>query len=380
MVGSNMLLEIHKRLQQLKSVTADVTLNFGGVSILAVGDSYQLPPVGQPLLFSVVSDSYAQLYKSGSLWVDKFEMLKLSEIMRQRSDSAFAELLCRVRTATCTSEDIDILKSREITVDMPDYPNAALHVYRLNVDINIRNTLLLNISPPQCEQYSIKASDAMVGQTAHIELSKLSNKRQETSGLHRVLKLAIGARVVLTTNVDASDGLVNGARDEVVHVVTNIDNKVTTVLVKFNNSRVGLKAIQSSPYQAIQSSPYRATYTNAVPLAKYEVLFPAKGKKGSEITCLQFLLTIAWATTIHKVQGLTLDEIVVDMKGGHFNPSQAYVAFSRVKELQGLHILNFNSKTIKTSSDVQNEMTRLNSKLLPSFPRLEYAFQSLATM
>ena len=44
MVGSNMLLEIHKRLQQIKGVTADVT--FGGVSILAVGDLYQLPPVG----------------------------------------------------------------------------------------------------------------------------------------------------------------------------------------------------------------------------------------------------------------------------------------------------------------------------------------------
>ena len=52
------------------------------------------------------------------------------------------------------------------------------------------------------------------------------------------------------------------------------------------------------------------------------------------------------ATTIHKVQGLTLDEIVVDMKGGRFNPEQAYVALSRVKELHGLHIiLNFNSKS-----------------------------------
>ena len=82
------------------------------------------------------------------------------------------------------------------------------------------------------------------------------------------------------------------------------------MLVEFN--RVGLKAIQCSPYCT--------TYTDAVPFAKYEVVFPAKGKEGSEITRLQFSLTLAWATTMHKVQGLALDEIVVDMKGGRLSP------------------------------------------------------------
>ena len=67
MVGANMLLEIHKRLQQIKGVSEDTV--FGGVSILAVGDLYQLPPVGQAPLFSTVSDCYAQLYCSGSLWL-----------------------------------------------------------------------------------------------------------------------------------------------------------------------------------------------------------------------------------------------------------------------------------------------------------------------
>ena len=85
----------------------------------------------------------------------------------------------------------------------------------------------------------------------------------------------------------------------------------------------------------------------------------AKGKRGSEITRAQFPLTLAWATTLHKVQGLTLDEIVVDMKGGRFSPGQAYVAFSRVKKLEGLHILNFNPNAIKASPYIKVEMDRL---------------------
>ena len=126
---------------------------------------------------------------------------------------------------------------------------------------------------------------------------------------------------MLTVNVNVSD---NGARGEIVY------NKVTKILVIFDDPNVG--------EQAIQCSPYRNTYSNAVPLSKVEVKFYARGKRGSEITRYQFPLTLAWATTIHKVQGLTLNDIVVDMEGSsRFNPGQAYVAFSRVKKLEGLH-------------------------------------------
>ena len=75
-----MLLEVHERLQQIKGVTSDsTTCTFGGVSVLAVGDLYQLPPIGQPALLDKVTDSYAQLYKSGSLWQDEFTMFELCE-------------------------------------------------------------------------------------------------------------------------------------------------------------------------------------------------------------------------------------------------------------------------------------------------------------
>ena len=79
---------------------------------------------------------------------------------------------------------------------------------------------------------------------------------------------------------------------------------------------------------------------------------------------------MSWATIIHKVQGLTLDEIVFDMKGGHFSPGQAYVACSRVKNLQGLYINNFNlTSIIKKSMKVESEVERLAEKLIEPVPK-----------
>lgn len=85
-------------------------------------------------------------------WVDEFEMI---EIMRRGGDSEFSELLCRLRSDSCTAKDITTLKSRAGS------PSQALHMYRLNVDVDSRNSLTLNNLAPQCDQYTIKASDAI---------------------------------------------------------------------------------------------------------------------------------------------------------------------------------------------------------------------------
>ena len=106
------------------------------------------------------------------------------------------------------SKDIEILNSREIEQYMPNY--------------RVPTECQLASSSEQC------TIDAVDGQTTHMCLSNVSDKRSETGGLHSVLKLAIGARVMLTANVD---GLVNGARGEVVHIVTNTDHAVTRILV-----------------------------------------------------------------------------------------------------------------------------------------------------
>ena len=84
---------------------------------------------------------------------------------------------------------------------------------------------------------------------------------------------------------------------------------------------------------AFQHSIFRYTKPSSVPILRNKVTILAKRKHGSEITRLQFPLVLAWAITIHKVQGLTLNSGVVDMSdSSKFKAGQIYVAISRVKK------------------------------------------------
>ena len=74
----------------------------------------------------------------------------------------------------------------------------------------------------------------------------------------------------------------------------------------------------------------------------------------------QFPLVLAWGSTVHSVQGLTVDQIVVDMSK-FFASGQAYVALSRVKTLDGLQIINYKRSAIMTDQKVHEEMDRLRA-------------------
>ena len=105
------------------------------ISIIAVGDLYQLPPIKKKAIFDDYKMETLNLCHPWSV----FKMIELTEIMRQKNDKAFAELLNRIRTASHTEHDIKVLQSRRITPTDPTYPSDALHIWAENAPVNEHN-------------------------------------------------------------------------------------------------------------------------------------------------------------------------------------------------------------------------------------------------
>ena len=124
MVGNTTLLHIHQRLKEIFGTIC--SLLFAGITIIVVGDLYQLPPIRKKNVFDYYKNDAYNLCHPWKV----FKMIELTEIMRQKNDQAFTELLNRVRTASETDDDIKIIQSRSIT------PSDALHIWAENAQTN----------------------------------------------------------------------------------------------------------------------------------------------------------------------------------------------------------------------------------------------------
>ena len=170
---------------------------------------------------------------------------------------------------------------------------------------------------------------------------------------------------MITTNIDVADGLTNGAMGTVVKIVCDESvSQMKAIYVAFDHTTIG--------ENAKKMSTYTCNVLNAVPIEEMQVNFSVDHKGSCQANRRQFPLTLAWAVTIHKCQGLTLDEIVVDMtpKKGQYTSGQVYVAFSRVRELNKLHIINYTCEQIRVSEHVAAKMNRLRGKAVPSTPEI----------
>ena len=203
--------------------------------------------------------------------------------------------------------------------------------------------------------FILKANDQYPSQVTQKDINAvLSTARSDIGGLDFEIKIKEGARVMLTTNIDIADRLINGQMGPAMKInVNKLIQKPSVIYIKFDDERAGNALIQTSGDSFAQQN-------KVVPiepvLSKIKV---HRGKPSSlELQRIQFPITLAWACTIHKVQGLSPQNVTSFKlhKKTSFNSGQVYVALSRATSLQGLHILNeLNSKHVKVDSRVHDE-------------------------
>ena len=347
MVSAKQLSYIHGRLQQIKG-TSNMSY-FGNVSILAVGDFYQLPPVraGLPICYP-----HKEILKD--LWNPHFQKWELTQIMRQRDDKMLAELLNRLRTRErdqpLLASDESVLKSRVVGKDNEvSAPSNALHIYAKNEDVNRHNDEKLEAL--DAETLVITAIDTIQDGGTCKQLETPYQTTRNDSPLVSQLKLAIGARAMLITNVDVSDGLSNG----VSGVIKGIEygkshNMPKTIFVHFDSPRIGSKL------RSTKSIPSK--YSDCIPINPHKDTMTVKlNGKAVTITREQVPLKLSWAVTVHKVQGQTTSQAVISMK--HHTKAMAYVALSRVSSIDGMYLVDYDSSKIFCDEGIAKELAKM---------------------
>lgn len=274
---------------------------FGGVQLVLVGDLYQLPPVvtdheaawieerfGTPFFFSARSFDEAA-----------FPVVELSTVFRQQGDDHLVDLLNAVREGTLLEEARGELNRRTDPDFEPDLDEFWLTLATTNRIVGARNRQMLERLPDPARTFTARVT----GDTDGFE-----KPTEET------LQLAVGAQVMLLTN-DPLDRWVNGTLGRITAIGADADGPVVTVLLRDGR-------------------------TEHVREHTWEITRP--GVEGGALvhrvvgTFTQLPMKLAWAITIHKSQGQTLDRVVVDLTGGTFANGQLYVALSRCRSLEGL--------------------------------------------
>ena len=151
-------------------------------------------------------------------------MYELYEVMRQRGDNVFIDLLNNVRIGGPSDSDLHLLQSRVILTSDDNYPVNALHVFKENEPARQHNSFMLQTIDSNL--ITIKAIDQIPkGVPNYIYDKILNSSPSQTKGLLFKISIKIGARVMLTTNIDVSDKLINGQIGAVSYIMFE-NNKV----------------------------------------------------------------------------------------------------------------------------------------------------------
>jgi ATP-dependent DNA helicase PIF1 len=262
---------------------------FGGLQVVLVGDLFQLPPVSRERAdfdFAHLSAAWQEL---------DLRICYLTEQHRQQGNDALLGLLEAMRQGEFDEEHGQLLQGR--LDKMPAARAAVTRLYSHNIDVDAINRHHLEALPGQSRTFQMQAK----GSKAKIEQLSKSLLAPE------VLELKVGAEVMFVAN-NFANGFVNGSRGQVVAF------EAGKPLVRL----LGGKKLHVEPHTWSLSED---------------------GRVRAEVT--QLPLRLAWAITIHKSQGMSLDAAEIDLSRA-FTPGMGYVALSRVRGLDGLYLRGIN--------------------------------------
>ena len=303
------------------------TRPFGGIQVIFSGDFYQLPPVGN----KDEPETTKFCFESG-LWFQTFSLenhVNMNKIFRQ-SDPIYQRILNQVREGRLkrsSNEALLLNVGKEIPADCLIRP-TKLFPTRNKVDyINVNE--MNNLKTKEYEfkvKYHADLEMSAQERTLRFGFSKeqIQTELMYIQGNLRcdeVVKLKIGAQVMCIVNIQLDNGdiLCNGAQGIVVDI-------------------------------SIQGFPV-VKYKNGYQMTMNPHVWPSELIPGIGVS--QVPLILAWALTIHKAQGSTLDIAEVDAGSGIFECGQTYVALSRVKSLEGLYLSSFDAKRVRINKKVQ---------------------------
>ena len=352
MVGRGMFDFINITLQEIKGCKRP----FGGISVIAVGDLFQLKPVMDNWIFLQPCSEYGPI--AANLWQDHFKIFELTEVMRQKDDGDFAHLLNRLREGTQTENDIAVLQYCVVQQnDMPAITHLP-HLFTTRKEVEEYNGQIFMTADSNFK-ISVTAIDWVMGtvdeSVQEKVLSRVPKDSSKTVGLSYELKLVIGIPAEITNNVNVRDGVTNGS----ACIIRKFDyrvhgsDRVSIIWVQFEESSIGqeLRTELSHLYA-------EGIHKDWTPILEITRMFSVRMNSAFQVKRRQFPLQLAAAKTIHKAQGSTLNSAVVHF-GSRKNDHIHYVGLSRVTHIKSLHILQLNEGKISVSSRVIEEMERL---------------------
>lgn len=285
----------------------DPTLPFGGVQLVLVGDLFQLPPVVTEAESPAFSSTYDTPYFFSAEHYSRkyFPTVDLTHVFRQSGDPALTSILNSLREGSLVASARERLNARTDPHFEPPTDEFWLTLTTTNRIANARNRRSLERLPGA--ELAMEAT--LTGDVADFEPPTA-----------RTLSFKIGAQIMMLTN-DPADRWVNGSIGRVLDVTFgrrgDRDERGPVVVVEFTGGEVAEVALHTWDVTRPTSSGGAM---------RHEVVG----------TYTQFPFCLAFAITIHKSQGQTLDRLVVDLSGGTFAAGQLYVALSRCRTLEGL--------------------------------------------